>query len=216
MINVVVADDSPIVREGVIRILERGGMSVVAAAADASELLEQVETHRPDVVIADIEMPPNHAEDGLQAAVTVRNSYPDIGVIVLSQYLEDDYALSLVGARPEGVGYLLKEKIADPDVVNDTVRRVAAGEAVLDPDVITRLVRRRRPATEMESLTPRERDVLSLMAQGRSNSGIAEDLVVTVAAVERHITNIFAKLGLQHDSGTQHRRVLAVLAYLKS
>ncbi|MFP1153944.1 response regulator transcription factor [Mycobacterium sherrisii] len=214
--NLVVADDNPIIREGVTRILERGGMSVVAAAADADELLEKVATLRPDVVIADIEMPPHRAEDGLQAAVAIRKSYPGIGVIVLSQYLEDDYALSLVGDRPEGVGYLLKEKIADTDVVNDAVRRVAAGEAVLDPDVITRLVRRRGRGTELESLTPRERDVLTLMAQGRSNTGIAEDLVVTVAAVERHITNIFAKLGLQHAGTTQHRRVLAVLAYLKS
>ncbi|WP_406817647.1 response regulator [Mycobacterium sp. M23085] len=213
--KVVVADDNPIIREGVTRILERGGVSVVAAAADADELLEKVAAHRPDVVIADIEMPPNRAEDGLQAAVTVRNSYPDIGVIVLSQYLEDDYALSLVGDRPEGVGYLLKEKIADTAVVNDAVRRVAAGEAVLDPDVITRLVRRHRRGKELESLTPRERDVLTLMAQGRSNTGIADDLVVTVAAVERHITNIFAKLGL-HACTTQHRRVLAVLTYLKS
>ncbi len=216
MIDVVVADDNALIREGVARVLERGGVAVVVAqASNTEELVVQVETHRPGVVITDIEMPPDSAESGLQAAITIRTKYPEIGVIVLSQFLEDDYALSLVGHSARGVGYLLKEKIADPDVIHDAVVRVAAGETVLDSDVIARLVSRSRPRTALDTLTPREREVLALMAEGRSNAGIARDLVVSVPAVERHITNIFPKLGLHQSTNDQHRRVVAVLTYLQ-
>ena len=215
-LRVVIADDNTLVREGLIHVLERAGESVVGIASDAVELTAAVHSQGPDVIITDIQMPPAGAEDGLRTALRLRMTHPHIAVLVLSQYLEDDYALSLVEGGSQGVGYLLKEKIADPRTLHDAVRRVAAGESVLDPDVIARLVgRRTRTDTAISALTRREHDVLALMAQGHSNSGIAEDLVVTVPAVERHVTNIFAKLGLQQDSTSQHRRVLAVLTYLK-
>jgi len=213
--TVVVADDHSLIREGVVRVLERGGHRVLAVAADAVELLVQVDIHRPDVVVTDIEMPPSCSEDGLAAAVDIRGRHPETAVIVLSQYLEGDYALTLVGDRPQGVGYLLKEKIADPDILNDAVRRVSVGESVLDPDAVTCLVRRGRPHDPLNTLTPRERDVLGLMAEGHSNTGIAARLAVTVPAVERHVTNIFVKLGLSQANTDQHRRVLAVLTFLR-
>lgn len=210
-----VADDSTLIREGLVHVLERAGFEVLAAVGDAQELLSRVAALNPDVVITDIQMPPDHAEDGLRAAVELRRTRPEIGVILLSQHLEDEYAFDLVGERPEGAGYLLKEKIANPNLLADAVRRVAEGGAALDPDVISRLVGRKRAAGPLDELTPRERDVLALMAEGRSNTGIAQILVVTVAAVERHVTNIFAKLNLHQSSSSQHRRVLAVLTYLQ-
>jgi DNA-binding NarL/FixJ family response regulator len=213
--RVVVGEDQALVREGIVRILERAGVEVAGATADARDMLAMARELRPDVLITDIHMPPGLADDGLRAALELRATDPDIGVLVVSAYLEDRYAMELVGDRADGVGYLLKEKVADPRVLVDAVRRVAAGDTVLDPDVVARLVGRKRVNSPLNDLTPRERDVLALMAEGRSNTGIAERLVVTVPAVERHITNIFTKLGLHSAAGDQHRRVLAVLRYLR-
>ncbi|MBE5477964.1 hypothetical protein E3G68_005318 [Mycobacteroides abscessus] len=215
-LRVVVADDDTLIREGVVHVLERGGEDVVGIAADADALMAEVLTHRPDVVITDIQMPPDRNEDGLRTALRLRADHPQIAVLVLSQYLEDDYAFRLVAQGSEGVGYLLKEKIAEPRILHEAVRRVADGESVLDPDVIARLFgRRERDDGVLAALTQREYTVLSLMAEGRSNGGIAAELVVTVAAVERHVTNIFAKLGLHQECTSQHRRVLAVLTFLR-
>ena len=171
--------------------------------------------YRPDVVITDIQMPPGHADDGLRAALEIRAAQPGVGVLVLSQFLEDAYAFDLVADGAQGVGYLLKEKIADLRVFTDAVHRVAEGGSVLDPDVVARLVGRQRKAGPLDELTPRERQVLTLIAEGRSNVGIAHELTVTVAAIERHVTGIFEKLGL-HQSPEDHRRVLAVLTYLRA
>lgn len=214
-LTVVVGEDQVLVREGIVRMLERAGLTVVGVAADAVELVHLTRAHRPDVVLTDIRMPPLLADDGLRAAMEIRATEPGIGIIVLSQYLEDRFVLELVGDRADGVGYLLKEKVAHPDVLVDAVRRVAAGRSALDPDVIARLVGRKRADSPLESLTPREHDVLALMAEGRSNGGIAERLVVTVPAVERHVTGIFSKLDLDPSDVDQHRRVAAVLRYLK-
>ncbi len=213
-IRVVVGEDHALVREGVVRVLEAGGFQVDASGGDADELIAKVRAYRPDVVVTDIQMPPDHTDDGLRAALLIRAELPGTGVLVLSQHLEDRYALELVADGAEGVGYLLKEKVADLALFTEAVHRVAAGGSALDPDVVAVLVGRARHGGPMESLTRRERDVIALMAEGMSNAGIASRLVVTVAAVERHITSIFDKLGLppSHD---QHRRVLAVLMFLK-
>ena len=213
-VRVVVGEDEPLVREGIVRVLERGGFEVVAAVADADDVVRRVGSHRPDVAIVDIRMPRGINENGLRAALAIRDAHPDVGVLVLSQFLEDRYVLELVGDRPEGVGYLLKEKVSDIGVLSDAVYRIAAGGSALDADVIALLVGRKRAVGPLDELTPGELDVLKLMAQGRSNRGIADELVVSVAAVERHVTGIFNKLGLHHSDVGQHRRVLAVLAYL--
>jgi DNA-binding NarL/FixJ family response regulator len=213
-VRVVVGEDEPLVREGIVRVLEHAGFEVVGVAADAPELLRKTNGHKPDVVITDIQMPPGRADDGLRAAIEIRATRPETGVVVLSQFLEDRYALELVGDRADGVGYLLKDRVGDMALFADSIRRVAAGGSALDPQVIQRMVGRRRLASPLDELTPRERDVLALMAEGRSNSGIAAALTVTVAAVERHVTNIFDKLGLR-QAPEDHRRVLAVLEYLK-
>lgn len=214
-IRVVVGEDQPLVREGIVRVLEDGGFEVVGTAADAPDLVRKAKAHHPDVVITDIQMPPDQTDDGLRAAQLIRASDPEVGVLVLSQYLEDQYALDLVGDRAEGVGYLLKEKVGDVAGFTDAVRRVANGGSALDPDVVARLVGRQRHKSPLDDLTGREAEVLSLMAEGLSNSGIAERLVVGVPAVERHVTSIFGKLGLR-QAPEQHRRVLAVLQYLRS
>jgi DNA-binding NarL/FixJ family response regulator len=214
-IRVVVGEDSPFVREGILRVLDEGGFEVVGAAADARTLQQMAEAYRPDVVVADIQMPPDHGDDGLRAALAIRAAQPGTGVLVLSQFLEDAYALALVADGAQGVGYLLKEKIGDLRAFVDAVRRVADGGSVLDPDVVARLVGRKREAGPLDNLTPREREVLGLIAEGRSNGGIATELVVTVAAVERHVTSIFDKLGLRQAPDV-HRRVLAVLKYLQA
>lgn len=211
----IVGEDQPFVREGVVRVLQDGGFDVVAAAADARDLIQMAGAYGPDVVIADIQMPPDHADDGLRAALQIRAARPGVGVLVLSQFLEDSYAFDLVADGAQGVGYLLKEKVGDLGVFTDAVRRVAGGGSVLDPDVVARLVGRKRKVSPVDGLTPREREVLALIAEGRSNAGIARKLVVTVAAVERHVTSIFDKLGL-HRSAEAHRRVLAVLTYLRA
>jgi DNA-binding NarL/FixJ family response regulator len=213
-IRVVVGEDQPLVREGIVRVLEDGGFEVVGTAADAPDLVRKAKAHHPDVVITDIQMPPDQTDDGLRAAQLIRASDPEVGVLVLSQYLEDQYALDLVGDRAEGVGYLLKEKVGDVAGFTDAVRRVANGGSAFDPDVVARLVGRQRHKSPLDDLTGREAEVLSLMAEGLSNSGIAERLVVGVPAVERHVTSIFGKLGLR-QAPEQHRRVLAVLQYLR-
>jgi DNA-binding NarL/FixJ family response regulator len=196
-------------------VLQEGGFDVVGTAADARELLRMAEAYRPDVVVADIQMPPDHADDGLRAALAIRAARPGTGVLVLSQFLEDTYAFALVADGAQGVGYLLKEKVGDLRTFVDAVRRVAGGGSVLDPDVVARLVGRARKAGPLDELTPRERQVLGLIAEGRSNGGIASELVVTVSAVERHVTSIFDKLGLR-QAPDAHRRVLAVLKYLQA
>jgi DNA-binding NarL/FixJ family response regulator len=213
-ITVVVGEDQALFREGVIHILQASGFDVVAAAADAIDLVRKTRAHAPDVAVVDIHMPPNCDDDGLRAAQEIRATQSGIGVLVLSQFLEDRYALDLVGDRPEGVGYLLKERVAEVESFTDAVRRVARGGSVIDPDVVGRLVGLRRRHDPIDELTGRELEVLRLIAQGRSNQGIADALVVTVPAVERHVTRIFAKLELTHN-GEDHLRVLAVLQYFR-
>jgi len=212
-VRVIVGEDQSFVREGIVRVLGDEDFEVVGTASDARELIRLADAYRPDVVVADIQMPPDHSDDGLRAALAIRAAHPGVGVLVLSQFLEDAYALALVADGAQGVGYLLKEKVGDLRMFTDAVRRVAVGGSVLDPDVVARLVGRKRAAGPLDNLTPRERQVLALIAEGRSNTGIAQELVVTVAAIERHVTSIFDKLGL-HASPDAHRRVLAVLKYL--
>jgi len=212
-ITVIVGEDQSFVREGIVRVLDDGDFEVVGTAADARDLIRLADAYRPDVVVADIQMPPEHSDDGLRAALTIRAAHPGVGVLVLSQFLEDEYAFALVADGAQGVGYLLKEKVGDLRMFTDAVRRVAEGGSVLDPDVVARLVGRKRSAGPLDSLTRREGQVLALIAEGRSNAGIAQELEVTVAAIERHVTSIFDKLGL-HSSPETHRRVLAVLTYL--
>jgi DNA-binding NarL/FixJ family response regulator len=213
--RVIIADDSVLVREGVVRMLERSGLEVVGQAGDGQELLRKSRMHRPDVAIIDIRMPPTFTDEGLQAALAIRREMPDTGVLVLSQYLEEQYALDLLGDRAAGVGYLLKDRVMDPDHFTDAVRRVADGGSALDPEVVSQMLGRRRVKDPLADLTPREREVLALMAEGRSNQAVAEILVVSERAVEKHVTSIFAKLGLP-PAVEDHRRVLAVLAFLRS
>jgi DNA-binding NarL/FixJ family response regulator len=214
-IRVLIGEDQPIVREGIVRVLERGGFEVVETAGDARDLVSKARVYRPDVVVTDIQMPPDHTDDGLRAALEIRAAEPGVSVLVLSQFLEDRYAFDLVAEGAQGTGYLLKEKIGDLRVFTEAVRRVAEGGSALDPDVVARLVGRRRRSSPLDSLTKREAEVLALIAEGLSNAGVAQRLVVTTAAVERHVRSIFDKLGL-HQSPEQHRRVLAVLNYLRS
>jgi DNA-binding NarL/FixJ family response regulator len=197
----------------VVDVLQQGGFDVVAAVDDARDLVRRTRANAPDVVVVDIQMPPNHKDDGLVAAREIRESLPETGVLVLSHYLEDRYAVELFGDRAEGVGYLLKDRLMDVRGFLDAVRRVAQSGSIIDPEVVDRLVDHRRGRDPVARLTPREHEVLVLMAEGRSNPGIAESLVVTVPAIERHVTSIFAKLRLPPDPGG-HRRVLAVLSYL--
>ena len=213
-VRVVVGEDQPLVREGIVRVLEGGGHEVVAVAADATDLLRKTRAHKPDLVVTDIQMPPDSTDDGIRAAKRIRRELPDVSVLVLSQFLEARYALDLVGERAAGVGYLLKDRVGDLDVFLDAVRRVAAGGSALEPEVVQRMVGRQRRDSPLDDLTPREREVVALMAEGRSNQGIADQLIVTVAAVERHVTSIFSKLGLR-GAPEDHRRVLAVLQYLE-
>jgi DNA-binding NarL/FixJ family response regulator len=214
-LRVVVGEDELFVREGIVRILEHAGLDVVGVAADADDLVRKAGAHHPDIVITDIEMPPGMTDDGLRAAQQIRAAQPAVGVLVLSQYLEGRYALELVGDRAEGAGYLLKDRVGDPSLFIDGVRRVARGGSALDPAVVQRMVRRSRQGGPLDGFTPREREVLALMAEGRSNQGIADELVVTPPAIERHVTSIFSKLGV-HQAPGDHRRVLAVLKYLRS
>jgi DNA-binding NarL/FixJ family response regulator len=213
-VRVLLGEDDVLMREGIARLLAEAGFEVVAQAGDAEALLRKALAHKPDVVIADVQMPPGHGDDGLRAALELRKQRPETGVLVLSQYYEEEYALELIGARPEGVGYLLKERVGDVEAFLQAVGRVAAGGSALDPEVVGRMLGRRRAAGPLDTLSPRERDVLGAMAEGKSNQGIAEALFVTQAAVEKHVTAIFQKLDLG-PTPTDHRRVLAVLTYLR-
>lgn len=211
----VIADDSVLLRQGVARVLEDDGIEVVGQAGDAEDLLRKVAAHRPDVAVVDIRMPPDNTDDGLRAALMIRERHPDTGVLVLSQYLEESYALELIADSAEGVGYLLKDRVAEIDRFTESVRRVGSGGSSLDPDVVAHLLGRRRREDPLDVLTVREREVLELMAEGRSNRAIAEAIVVTERAVEKHVTSIFSKLDLP-PTPADHRRVLAVLAYVNA
>jgi DNA-binding NarL/FixJ family response regulator len=213
--RVVLADDQMLLREGVARLLTEAGMDVVGQAADAEDLLRKVGAHKPDVAVVDVRMPPTHTDEGLKAAAEIRERFPGVGVLVLSQYVEEAYALDLFSDGADGLGYLLKDRVADLDRFVESVQRVGEGGSALDPEVVGRLLGRRRREDPLEVLSPRERETLGLMAEGRSNAGIAEHLVVTERAVEKHVTAIFTKLGLTPAS-EDHRRVLAVLTYLRA
>jgi DNA-binding NarL/FixJ family response regulator len=214
-LRVVIADDSVLLREGLSRLLEESGFEVAGQAGDAEDLLRKVGAHRPDVAVVDVRMPPTHTDEGLRAAHRIRADHPDTAVLVLSQYVEEAYALELLSESTERTGYLLKDRVADVDTFTDAVRRVAGGGSALDPEVVALLLGRRRREDPLEALTPREREVLGLMAEGRSNAAIAGELVVTERAVEKHVTSIFTKLDLT-PAAEDHRRVLAVLRYLQS
>jgi DNA-binding NarL/FixJ family response regulator len=214
-LRIVIGEDDVLLREGVARLLDDAGLEVVARAGDADDFLRKTLAHRPDVAVVDVQMPPRHEDDGLQAAMALRERLPEVGVLVLSQFYEESYALNLIGDRAQGVGYLLKERVADVDAFVDAVERVAAGGSALDPEIVGRMLGRRRSHGPLDELTPRERDVLGAMAEGKSNRGIAESLVITETAVEKHVTRIFNKLALG-QSTTEHRRVLAVLTYLRN
>ncbi|MGZ4366549.1 MAG: response regulator transcription factor [Gaiellaceae bacterium] len=213
--RVVIADDSVLLREGIARLLEDAGFEIVGQAGDGDELLLKVRSYSPDVAIVDIRMPPTHTDEGLRAAQEIRERHPGVGVLVLSQYVESGYALELLQGNAEGVGYLLKDRVSDVDEFAAAVRRVAEGGSALDPAVVSQLVGRRRRDDPLEELTPREREVLEAMAEGRSNQAIAEKMVITLRAVEKHVTSIFSKLRLP-ATAEDHRRVLAVLTYLQS
>ncbi|GAA1665386.1 response regulator transcription factor [Kribbella yunnanensis] len=214
-LRVVIAEDSVLLREGIVRLLEEQECTVVAAVGDGDELLKAVAEHRPDVCVVDVRMPPTFTDEGLRAALVLREQYPDTGVLVLSQYVEERYASELIGSNPGGVGYLLKDRVADVDQFLDGLRRVAGGGAALDPEVISQLLVRSSKADPLAALSPREQEVLRAMAEGKSNTGIAQALVVGEGAVEKHISSIFQKLRLSSTEG-EHRRVLAVLRFLDS
>jgi DNA-binding NarL/FixJ family response regulator len=212
-VRVIVADDSMLVREGVVRLLEEAGFEVVAKAGDGETLMRKARAHKPDIAIIDIRMPPTHTDEGLQAALAIREELPDTAVLVLSEYIEQQYAVELLGDDAAGVGYLLKDRVLDPERFADAVRRVAEGGSALDPEVVSQMLGRRRIKDPLAELTSRERNVLGLMAEGRSNRAIADTLVISERAVEKHVTSIFAKLNLP-PAAEDHRRVLAVLAFL--
>jgi DNA-binding NarL/FixJ family response regulator len=214
-VKVVVADDSVLLREGVVRILAEAGFEVVGQCGTAGDLMLKVRSYEPDLAIVDIRMPPTHTDEGLRAAHEIRERHPATAVLVLSQYVESGYALELLADNAEGVGYLLKDRVSDVTDFTAAVKRVAAGGTALDPEVVSRLLGRRRGTGPLDELTPREREVLELIAEGRSNHAIATELVITDRAVEKHVTSIFSKLNLQ-ATAEDHRRVLAVLAYLNA
>ncbi|WP_433724199.1 response regulator [Actinoplanes sp. CA-051413] len=213
--RVVIADDAVLLREGLIRLVEENGHTVVAAVGDGPSLVEAIVEHRPEVSIVDVRMPPSHTDEGLRAAVEARKKVPGSPVLVLSQYVEVEYADDLLADRTGAIGYLLKDRVSEVAEFLDALRRVAGGGTVLDPEVVGQLLVRRRRDDPLRNLTPREREVLGLMAEGRSNTAIARKMVVTEGAVEKHVRNIFTKLDLPPDE-EQHRRVLAVLTYLQS
>jgi DNA-binding NarL/FixJ family response regulator len=214
-VRVVIAEDSVLLREGIARLLEESGFEVAGHAGDGEDLLRKVGAHKPDVAVVDIRMPPTHTDEGLRAAHRIRAEHPDTAVLVLSQYVEETYAFDLLSESTERTGYLLKDRIADIETFTDAVRRVASGGSALDPEVVGMLLGRRRREDPLAALTPREREVLGLMAEGRSNSAMADALVVSERAVEKHVTAIFSKLDLP-PAVEDHRRVLAVLAFLRS
>ena len=213
--RVVIAEDSVLLREGIVRLLDEQECTVLAAVGDGDDLLKAVDEYQPDVCVVDVRMPPTFTDEGLRAALVIRQRWPRTGVLVLSQYVEERYASELIGNNPGGVGYLLKDRVADVDQFIEGLRRVAEGGAALDPEVISQLLVRSRRDDPLAALSPREQDVLRAMAEGRSNAGIAQTLMVGEGAVEKHISNIFQKLGLAPTDG-EHRRVLAVLKFLES
>jgi DNA-binding NarL/FixJ family response regulator len=214
-LRVAIAEDSVLLREGLSRLLDDAGFEVVAQCETADDLLLKVRSYSPDVAIVDIRLPPTHNDEGLRAALEIRSKHPSVGVLVLSQYVELGLALKLLADSAEGVGYLLKDRISDVDEFVGALRRVADGGSALDPIIVTTLVSRQRPDDPLAQLTPREREVLELMASGASNQGIADALVITVRAVEKYVSSIFGKLGLP-STGSESRRVLAVLTFLRS
>ncbi len=213
-VRVVVADDSVLLRDGVVRLLNDSGFVVVAAVGDADALLDAVTEQQPDLCVVDVRMPPTHTDEGLRAAIEIRRRNPRIAVLVLSQYVEERYAAELLDGDVAGVGYLLKDRVIDVNQFLEALRRVAAGGSAVDAEVISQILGRSRRASELDRLTPREREVLELMAEGLSNAGIADRLIVSGGAVEKHISNVFMKLDLEPGEGA-HRRVLAVLRYLR-
>ena len=213
-LRVVIADDHTLLRQGIATMLETTGFEVVAQAGDADDLLRKVGAHRPDVAVIDIRMPPTNTDDGLRAATRIRREHPEVGVLMLSQYVEADYALELIGDDARGVGYLLKDRVGDFDDFADAIRRVAGGGSVLDPEVVRWMLGRQRQTSRLSVLTPRELEVLALLAEGCSNHGVAERITITDRAVEKHVTAIMSKLDLPSEPEA-HRRVLAVLTYLE-
>ncbi|GAA3804120.1 response regulator transcription factor [Streptomyces coacervatus] len=211
--RVVIAEDSALLRKGIVLLLEEEGIDVVAAVADGEALLRAVAEHEPDVCVVDVRMPPTFIDEGLRAALVIRSRWPEVGVLVLSQYVEERYAFDLIDSNDNGIGYLLKDRVSDAAEFVDALQRIDAGDTVLDPEVVKQLLARSRKKDPLASLTPREREVLNAMAEGRSNAGIATELVIGAAAVEKYIRSIFTKFGLQPEAG-DHRRVLAVLRYL--
>jgi serine/threonine-protein kinase len=213
--RIVIADDEALLREGLARLLDDAGFEVAGRCGDADALLRMVDARRPDVAIVDIRMPPNHGEDGLLAAQEIRRRHPDMGVLVLSHHLDSRYAARLLEGVPERAGYLLKERVSEVAVVSDALRRIHEGECVIDPTIVSRLVARKRKRGPIDELTEREREVLSLIAEGRSNGAIAEQLFLSKKTIDAHISQIFMKLDLR-ESPEDHRRVLAVLTFLRS
>jgi DNA-binding NarL/FixJ family response regulator len=214
--RVVIADDSVLLREGIGRLLTEGGIEVAAGVGDADALIQSIDDIQPDLAIVDVRMPPSHRDEGLRAAIEIRRRWPEVALLVLSQFVEERYATELLAGDIRAVGYLLKDRVADVDEFLDAVRRVADGGTALDPEVVRQLLARSRQANPLAQLTPKEREVLALMAQGRSNAAIAATLVVTMGAVEKHVANIFMKLDLPADDDQRHRRVVAVVQYLSS
>jgi DNA-binding NarL/FixJ family response regulator len=215
-VRAVIADDSVLLREGIGRLLAEGGIEVVASVGDADGLLQAVLEQKPDLAIIDVRMPPAHRDEGLRAAIEIRQRWPAVALLVLSQFVEERYATDLLSAETRSVGYLLKDRVADVAEFIDAVQRVAAGGTAIDPEVVRQILARTRRADPLSRLTPREREVLALMAEGRSNTSIASSLVVSMGAVEKHVASIFAKLDLPQDDEQLQRRVMAVLRYLNS
>lgn len=212
-LTAIIADDSVLLRDGLVRLMEDAGIEVVIAVADAEQLLTALESEQPDLVVVDVRMPPTHTDEGIRAALQIRQDHPDVAIVVLSHYVEERYAAELLAGDVAGLGYLLKDRVVDVEEFTGSLRRVAAGGSAIDPEVVSQILHRSRQVHSLERLTPREREVLTAMAEGLSNNGIAQKLVISDGAVEKHISNVFTKLDLE-PVDTAHRRVLAVLRFL--